>query len=315
MASLRKRGKQYYASYYIEGRERRTSLDTTSYQVARERLRKLESSIARGAVDEDRPTRTPVSEIVGAYAAHLKTTKTKNGWKVDFWYLRRIFGPVCPLLESRRANPRREQRPLLHAACLEDVRTHHIAEFITQRIVEDGIQPKTANRYREILMRLFSWAMKQRGLRTPGGQNPAKAVERYRTPASKITFLTLEEIRVQLEALAPHPNLQTMIALYIYAGLRREEALWLTGSDVDLNAGRYGMIRVQAKTVLGESWEPKTKQNRAVPVSRALRVYLEAYTPPEAAGGWYFSSPKGYRWDPDNFSFHLRATNKAAGLS
>jgi hypothetical protein len=40
-----------------------------------------------------------------------------------------------------------------------------------------------------------------------------------------------------------------------------------------------GMIRVQAKTVNGESRQPKTKVNRAVPVSRALRAYLDRYAP------------------------------------
>ncbi len=35
--------------------------------------------------------------------------------------------------------------------------------------------------------------------------------------------------------------------------------------DVDLTAGVHGVIRVHAKTVDGEFWEPKTKRNRAVP--------------------------------------------------
>ena len=56
-----------------------------------------------------------------------------------------------------------------------------------------------------------------------------------------------------MEVLKGDVQLQTMVALYIYGGLRREEALWLTVDDIDLNAGKYGMIRVQAKTVNGES--------------------------------------------------------------
>jgi len=31
-------------------------------------------------------------------------------------------------------------------------------------------------------------------------------------------------------------------------------------------------------------------------------------------GGWYFPSPKGFRFDPDNFSKELRITNRKAGL-
>jgi len=105
-----------------------------------------------------------------------------------------------------------------------------------------------------------------------------------------------------------------MAAVYIYAGLRREELTWLTIDDVDLKAGRHGMIRVQAKTVNGEYWEPKTGKNRAIPVSKALRNYLGSYAPAKVKGRWYFSSPEGSRWDPDNLSQWLRETNKEAGL-
>jgi len=156
--------------------------------------------------------------------------------------------------------------------------------------------------------------MEQRGVVTPGGLNPAVRVKRYKEKAPEIRFLTMEQIKKQLESLKEKTQLQTIVALYIYAGLRREEALWLQLSDIDLNAGRYGMIRIQAKTVNGESWEPKTKVNRAVPVSRALREYLDHYRPRIVPGRWYFSSPEGKRWHPDNFSETLRKANGQAKL-
>jgi integrase len=135
-------------------------------------------------------------------------------------------------------------------------------------------------------------------------------VERYREKAPEISFLTLAQIDEQLAALKDHPQLQTMVAMYIYAGLRREEALWLTVDDVDLSAGGNGMIRVRAKTVNGDFWQPKTGVNRIVPISRSLRGYLDRYEPKAVKGGWYFSSPKGLRWNPDNFSEWLREANQ-----
>jgi integrase len=86
-----------------------------------------------------------------------------------------------------------------------------------------------------------------------------------------------------------------MVATYIYAGLRREEAIWLTNDDVDLTVGRWGVIRVRAKTVEGEFWEPKTKVNGIVPISRALRTILDVYLRPAASGKWFFPSPRGKR--------------------
>ena len=61
-------------------------------------------------------------------------------------------------------------------------------------------------------------------------------------------------------------------------------------------------------------WQPKTKKNRAVPISSTLRSYLERYEPRLSDGDWFFPSPEGKRWDADNFSRHLRAANKKAGL-
>jgi len=53
----------------------------------------------------------------------------------------------------------------------------------------------------------------------------------------------------------------------------------------------------------------------AVPISRALRAWLDRYTPGPSFGDWYFPSPKGSRYDVDNFSQALRAANQKAGLS
>jgi len=74
------------------------------------------------------------------------------------------------------------------------------------------------------------------------------------------------------------------------------------------------MIRIQAKTINGQYWQPKTKCNRVVPISQALRQYLDRYNPLENAHGLCFPSPKGELWDPDNFSSDLRNANKAANL-
>ena len=150
----------------------------------------------------------------------------------------------------------------------------------------------------------------------PNGINPASKVTPYKEPAPEIRFLTLPQIEEQLHALRFKPQLQTMVAVLIYAGLRREELLWLTVDDLDLSRrqGGHGLIRVRAKTIDGESWQPKTKTNRAVPISQSLRRYLDTYAIRPSEGGWVFPSPKGNRWDADNFGRSLRAANKEVGL-
>jgi integrase len=90
-----------------------------------------------------------------------------------------------------------------------------------------------------------------------------------------------------------------MVATLIFSGLRREELLWLTPEDLDFTAGTYGLIRVRAKTLDGESWQPKTKRNRAVPISSRLRLFLDKWRLKRTGSTWFFPSPDGKRWDPD----------------
>ena len=87
-----------------------------------------------------------------------------------------------------------------------------------------------------------------------------------------------------------------------------------TIDDIGLRTGPYGLIRVRAKSANGESWQPKTKVNRAIPISGVLRQYLDQYTPRLSEGNWYFRSPAGKRWDSDNFSRDLREANQQTGL-
>ena len=77
-----------------------------------------------------------------------------------------------------------------------------------------------------------------------------------------------------------------------------------------------GILRVRAKTVNGDSWQPKTKRDRKVPVSGRLREVLVKHrdTMKRPKSVWLFESPRGCRWDPDNLSAHFRALLNAAGL-
>ena len=68
--------------------------------MAKERLRNLETSLATGVLDTQLPTKTRIADIVESDVKHIHTTKTKNSIKVDTWYLRSIFGPICPALEG-----------------------------------------------------------------------------------------------------------------------------------------------------------------------------------------------------------------------
>lgn len=84
--------------------------------------------------------------------------------------------------------------------------------------------------------------------------------------------------------------------------------------DVKLPPGQPGLIHVRAKTVNDQSWQPKTRSNRAVPISTDLRAFLDASTPRPSIGEWYFPNRKGLRRNEDDYSGDLRAANRRACL-
>ena len=321
MACTYKRGNRFWASYYIGKRQIKKSLGTDNERVARSKLKRLEYELALG--DLHVASRLPLPAVLEAFCKELQATRTYKSYKNDFSRLRIFFGPVCEMLKPGTPGMKRGTKSRVPCAdryagkhtggeFLEDITPQVINRFIAARVQNDAWSPKTVNLMRQTLHKLFSYAIKHHGFcsRDRRYPNPAAGVERKREPAREIRFLRLEEIPVQLQAVAQNPVIHAMVAAYIYAGLRREEAMWLTDGDVELEAQ---VIRVQAKSVNGEFWQPKTKRNRVVPISRSLLEVLSSYRRPGTCT-WFFPSPTGKRWDPDNFSQDLRTINEAAGL-
>lgn len=328
MAGLIKRGKKYYLVFLDGEKEKRVSLKTESLQIAKEKKRRFESRKLAGHASP-LPTKTPLPDILDRYVDYITPRKSPKSVQSDVYYLRGMFGVVCRGLEvtslkrkqvavkkrvPKGSGDARKNMPRLEGKFLEEITTAQISEFVSETVRIKGLAPKTANHNIKILRRLFNWAMEEGGVKMPEDKNPANKVKLYKEKASEIRFLTLGQITEQLDALEEHSQFQTMVAVCIYAGLRREELLWLTIADIDLNAGQHGMIRVRAKTVNKEGWDPKTGINRAIPISRALRVYLDRYKPRPAEGNWFFPSPKGKRYNPDNFSSDLARMNKQVSL-
>jgi integrase len=321
MAHMYKRGRQFWISYYVSGGLVQKSLRTTSERIAVAKKKRLEYDLALG--DLHVASKTPLATILEAFCQELKATRTFKSYKNDFSRLRVFFGPICESLRpgvpgaklgvhSSTAGYDKYASKHVTAALLEDITPEIINRFLAARVQQDGWAPKTANLMRQTLHKLFSYAIKHHGFcsRDRRYPNPVKAVDKKKEPAPQIRFLRFGEIQHQLDVLKDSPVILATVATYIFAGLRREEALWLTHDDVDLP---QRLIRVRAKTVGEQKWQPKTKRNRVVPISDALYAILSKYSPPESSL-WFFPSPTGKRWDPDNFSQDLRAVNEGASL-
>jgi len=324
MASIYKRGKTWWIHYVVGGKSVSKSLKTGDERAAIAKKRQFD------ALDElqqlPQPSNTPIELVLQSFCEFLMATGTRKSAKNDMSRLRGFFGPRCKALKLGSHVPRKFRQPdrklplipdklrscHVPAHRLEDISAELISNHILERRAKDHIGPKTANHIREVLHRLFRYAAERHGYVCPDRRfrNPVDGVDRATESAPVITWLDDEQIEAQLKTLEDEPELRTLVAVYIYAGLRREEALWLTPSDVDLSRK---MIHVRAKTVGGEFWQPKTKRNRSVPISKTLHIFLSKHRPPSGSL-WYFLNPQGRRWDPDDLSARLREINKAAGL-
>ena len=321
MAHLYRRRRQFWICYYVNGKKIQKSLATDNERIARDKKRKIEYQLSIG--DLHVASKLPLPIVLEDFCKYLEITRTYKSYKNDISRLRVFFGPIC---ESLKPCPpgikrgRKSSKPLadkyagahVKAELLEDVSPEIINRFLANRAQIDGWAPKTSNLMRQVLHKLFAYAIKQHGFQSRNSRypNPVARVDRLREPAPQIRFLSLEQIKEQLEILEDNRRIRAMTATYIYSGLRREEALWLTHDDVDLPDR---LIRVRAKTIDGEFWQPKTKRNRVVPISKGLVAILSDYVS-DLDCVWFFPSPTRKRWDPDNFSQDLRKINTAAGL-
>jgi integrase len=321
MAHLYKRRSKYWICYYVKGKRIQESLHTDNERVAREKKRKIEYDLSIGSLHI--ASQLPLPLVVEDFCRYLGTARTYKSYKNDISRLCVFFGPICESLKICPPGMKRGQQSArlmkdkyadshVKAQLIEDISPQVINRFLTERATQNDWSPKTQNLMRETLHRLFAYAIKHHGFRSrdPHYPNPAAGVDRLREPAPQIRFLALDEIEEQLRVLDEYRVIRAMVAMYIYAGLRREEAIWLTHEDVDL---ARCLIRVRAKTIGDEQWQPKTKRNRSIPMARRLFAILSQYQPSSQIT-WFFPSPTGKRWDPDNFSQDLRAINEAAGL-
>ena len=147
MASLIQRSGTYYIQYCVSSKARRVTTGTDSLQVAKAKLRQFESARAEGT-GNPLPTRTPIADVVAAYVGHIRVTKTAKSAQTDSYYLREMFGPICPALEvvsrkqstlARKRPPkpgqdRRRKAPTIEAASFEAITTAQISDFITAQV-------------------------------------------------------------------------------------------------------------------------------------------------------------------------------------
>jgi integrase len=109
---------------------------------------------------------------------------------------------------------------------------------------------------------------------------PTRGVKR------KVTFWTGDQVEKLLDKMhAKSPDLVPLVVFLLNTGCRKGEALALEWPAVDLERG---YVYVQPS----EEWQPKDGEPREIPISDALRPYLEARP---LSKRWVFPTTRGKR--------------------
>ncbi len=296
VVTLYKRGGVWGIQYRIGGKQVRESLRTTNRKVAEEIKLHRELEVGRQrlgllplpgevmAVVKEEPAAPDLAAVRAEYVAWSGAHKRPKTILNDTARLDSFFATVP-------------------GKALREIRTADVERYLTAES-KRGMSPATLLRNREILHALWRWAVRQ----GHAERNVVSEIPRPRLPERDPVFLSLEQIDELLKAVAG-TVVEAPIATAVFTGLRREELCWLTWDDLELDRVP-AILRVRAKTVGDESWQPKTKRDRKVPVSLRLLEVLHKH---KDNGGrrpgvpWLFPSLKGCRWDPDNLSREFRA--------
>ncbi len=161
------------------------------------------------------------------------------------------------------------------------------------------VDPHTVRNHLAALGGLLRWAHRNRHV----SENAARLVDAPRLQAKEIVFVPPELINKVLKTVAEDPLVEGAVATALFAGLRRGEIQWLQPQDVDLDRR---VLKVRAKAVGAERWEPKTHKNREVPINSRLWGYLKRQTEQAPASTWLFPAEKGGRWNGNKLGPRVR---------
>jgi integrase len=147
------------------------------------------------------------------------------------------------------------------------LRSEEIDNWLRSRTTRDGqlLAPLTRNNYRRILHTLFAFAVSRNYCMT----NPIMVIGKAKVPQIPPGILTPEEAAKLLEN--ADPEVLPVVAIGLFAGLRRSELKRLDWKEIDLTDA--DLIEIPAQ-------KSKTAQRRFVAIEPNLKAWLQPYARP-----------------------------------
>jgi len=247
VASIYKRGRVWYVSYYINGKRIRKRVGT-SKKLAELFQKEIEVKIAKGGLGWEEIKDPTFNEFKDKYLAYLKANTRPTTYT-------RYKEAIEHFLEFLKRNGSISWR-------LSQISFQFIERYKQERI--NKVKPLTVNLELKILKALFNYAIKCRC----ASKNPLNEVPFFRAPEKRPPFLTKNEIR---KLLASADSLYPILYTFLKTGLRKSELINLKWENIDF----------ERKCILIESnkeWQTKTGNTREIPIGDDLLSLLKKLT-------------------------------------
>jgi integrase len=239
------KGQNWWANYQLRGRQKRTSLRTTSKKEARRRAVLLEADVLRGLVTSECKS-SPIDLAIDSYRSYLKAERRAKKTLVKYDKLLNRLQDLA-LRTGRRTMAR--------------IDLQFVDAFRRERS-ESGAAPKTLYNDTLIIRQFVNFAKSRRLIAT----DPLAGLRlREPKPTPQPCWTTEEVDRILQEAGSAHALAFTLLA---DTGFRVGELKHLTWDDVDF---AHNVLHVREK----DDWKPKTGDQRAVPMTPRVRSSLE----------------------------------------
>jgi integrase len=262
--NLRKRGEIWYLDFYHKGKRHQRSAKTSQRKLAEQLAKEIEVQIFKGQFKPNSEIKSRGTDLVSLfrrYIDHSRSTKAKTTQKTD-----RVAIKVWQDYFARKGINSPSQ--------------------ITHRTITDfqieNSQIYSARYFNNLLGCLktvlnygIEWGFLE--------FNPISKYKKLKIP-KKLRFYTDEEVK-KFWGLAS-PRVQAIIALGLYAGLRRAEIVSLRWDDIDWNRG---MLHIRSD----DQVTPKGKRPRSIPIHKTLHNTLKAYRGDSKTNGWVFPRMDG----------------------
>ena len=218
--ALYRRGRIWYADFYVRGNRVQESTGTASRRKAEKFYALRISEVERG--EYAKPVKTSVSEFGKQYLEYAKANK--RSWLRDQQIMAHLNG-------------------FFQTALLSDIGPLGIEKFKSERV--RTASPATVNREIALLKHMFNMAERWGLFR---GRNPVRDVKFL--AEDNLQFRVLSEPDEEKLLRACSPYLQDLVAFAVNTGLRLGEILNLKWEEVDLESGLLKLLVKKNRRIL-----------------------------------------------------------------